>query len=207
MEYIQESNMELSTGLTIAFMQKAMEEGHILCHRALVYEKGIGLHFNLGGFRAVMPTEEVTFSPDGSDVKEAAVVTRINKNVCFMITDIQEDKTGTVIYISRKKAQQQAYENYISKLVPGDIIPCCITHVDSFGVFCDIGCGISALLPIDFISVSRITSPSDRFTDNQNIFACIKNIGDDGRIVLTHKELLGTWLENAKLFKPLTTTV
>lgn len=205
MEYIREANMELSCGLDIGSLQKAYNEKSVLCHRALVYEKNKGLHFNLGGYKAIMPTDDVCYTPDGSPVKEAAVVTRINKNVCFMITDIKEEPDGIVIYISRKAVQKIAYENYISKLRPGDIIPCCVTHVDSFGVFCDVGCGISALLPIDFISVSRINSPRDRFEEGQNIYSCIKNIGNDGRIVLTHKELLGTWLENAKMFKPQTT--
>ena len=47
-------------------------------------------------------------------------------------------------------------EHYISKLIPGDIIPARITHLEAFGAFADIGCGIVSLLPIDTISVSRI---------------------------------------------------
>ncbi len=207
MEYTQEQNMDLSTGLDIDYLKKAMENEEILCHRALVYEKDVGLHFNLGGFKRIMPTDRVTYSPVGESVKEAAVVTRINKNVCFVITDITEKDGDTLIYLSRAKAQHKAYENYINCLIPGDVIPCRVTHIDSFGVFCDVGCGVSALLPIDFISVSRIASPADRFSEGQEIYACIKSIGDDGRIVLTHKELLGTWIENAGLFKPLTTTI
>ena len=134
-------------------------------------------------------------------MKEAAIITRVNKNVCFVVSDIKNTATGTVIYLSRKEVQKKAYNNYVAKLQPGDVIPCCVTHVDSFGVFCDIGCGITALMPIDFMSVSRINSPADRFYAGQNIFACVKNVDENGRIVLTHKELLGTWLENAQLFK------
>ena len=37
-----------------------------------------------------------------------------------------------------------------------------VTHIEPFGAFCDVGCGISALLPIDCMSVSRISSPADR---------------------------------------------
>ena len=59
---------------------------------------------------------------------------------------------------------------------------------------------------IDFMSVSRINSPSNRFYAGQNIYACVKSVDDAGRIVLTHKELLGTWLENARLFKPQSVT-
>ena len=82
----------------------------------------------------------------------------------------------------------------------GDIIDAKITHLESFGAFCDIGCGNIALLPIDTISVSRISHPKDRFYVDENIRAVIKSIAPDGRITLSHKELLGTWEENACQF-------
>ena len=64
----------------------------------------------------------------------------------------------------------------------------------------DIGCGVPSLLPIDLISVSRISHPSDRFFVGQNIKAVVKAFDGD-RICLSHKELLGTWEENASLFE------
>lgn len=197
--------METAKSLDLRRMKKSMETKEILCAKALVYEKGVGLHFNLGGYKGLMPMEQTAFTPDGESVKEAAVVTRVNKNVCFVITDIVPENGETVVYISRRQAQILAYENYINSLHSGDIIPCSVSHVDSFGVFCDVGCGITALLPIDFISVSRINSPADRFSAGQNIYACVKSIDDKGKIVLSHKELLGTWAENAALFKAMST--
>ena len=205
MEYIQEANMEVSCISDIEQLKKAYREGMILCSRALIYDKNTGLHFNLGGYKAVMPCDEVMYTPDGYPVKEAAIVTRINKKVCFVITGIEYSKGLTTVYISRRKLQKKIYEDYICRLKPGDVVPCCVTHVDSFGVFCDIAGGISALLPIDFISVSRINSTGDRFHAGQNIYGCIKSIDENGRIVLTHKELLGTWAENAAMFTPQTT--
>ena len=207
MEYPRESNCESSTNLNINLIKSAMETQTIICSKALVYEKDVGLHFNLGGFEAIMPNDEVIYSPTNKTVKEAAVATRVNKNVCFVITKIDPSPIRPVIYVSRRKVQKEVYENYISTLSCGDVIKCTITHVDSFGVFCDVGYGVNALLPIDFISVSRINSPSDRFYEGQDIYACVKSIDCDGRIVLTHKELLGTWLENAALFAPMSTTV
>ena len=90
-------------------------------------------------------------------------------------------------------------QNYINKLIPGDIINAKITHLDSFGAFADIGCGIVSLLPIDSISVSRIDHPRERFSVGMDIRTIIKN-KDNGRITLSHKELLGTWEENAEQF-------
>jgi small subunit ribosomal protein S1 len=90
-------------------------------------------------------------------------------------------------------------ENYVSNLKPGDVVNARITHLETFGAFADIGCGIVALMPIDAISVSRIEHPSERFTVGMDIKAVIKSI-ENGRISLSHKELLGTWLQNAEHF-------
>ena len=87
-------------------------------------------------------------------------------------------------------------ENYIARLIPGDVIPAKVTHREQFGAFVDIGCGIPSLIPIDAISVSRISHPSDRFFAGQRIKAVVKGT-DGGRVWLSHKELLGTWEENA----------
>ena len=62
------------------------------------------------------------------------------------------------------------------------------------------GCGISSLLPIDCMSVSRISSPADRVSVGQQILCAIKNRDLQGRFVLTIRELLGTWAENAAAF-------
>lgn len=206
MEYLQEANINFPSEFTLESLTDAFETGKVMFSKALVYNKGKGLMFNLGGYEAFMPNEEVYLSFDNKCIKEAAIATRVNKFVCFIITNIKKQKGQYVFEISRKKAQQQAYDDYISKLNPGDIVTCTVTHIDNFGVFCDIGYGISALLPIDFISVSRIQSPADRFEVGQKICACIKSIDENGRIVLTHKELLGTWLENASFFQVGTTT-
>ena len=206
MEYLQETNITQPSLFTLDSLIKSYENGEVLFARALVYDKGKGLRFNLGGYEAFMPNNEVYLSFDKGCIKEAAIATRVNRFVCFVITDVKKNGNEYIFEISRRKAQQIAYNNYISKLCPGAVIPCCITHIDRFGVFCDIGYGISALLPIDFISVSRIQSPSDRFFVGQNIYACIKSCDANGRIVLSHKELLGTWLENAAYFKAGTTT-
>lgn len=206
MEYMQEMNVATASFFTLESLLDAYQNHTVLFAKALVYDRGKGLKFNLGGYEAFMPNSEVYLSFDEDNIKEAAIATRVNKMVCFVVTEITQNGAEYYFEISRKKAQQQFFDTYISTLQNGDIIPCCVTHIDRFGAFCDIGYGISALLPIDFVSVSRIQSPADRFFVGQNIYACIKSIDDTGRIVLSHKELLGTWLENAAYFKAGTST-
>ena len=62
--------------------------------------------------------------------------------------------------------------------------------------------GISGLLYIEDISVSRIKSPYERFSLGQEIQVMVKNIDKEkNRVSFTYKELLGTWEENIKNFK------
>lgn len=83
------------------------------------------------------------------------------------------------------------------------MIPARVTRLDPFGAFCDIGCGVISLLPIDCMSVSRIAHPRDRFRCGQEIRVVVKSPCDRfGRITLSHRELLGTWEENAARFTP-----
>ncbi len=208
MEYVAEMNFPITQNITIDFLKTAMENSTILSGKALVYEKGVGLRLSLGGFEAIIPTNEIILNFGTDEIKEAAIVTRVNKNVCFIVDRISQNKENEiVIYLSRKKAQEIAFAGYIRHIKCGDIISCVITHIDNFGVFCDIGTGINALLPIDFISVSRIQSPYDRFSIGQKIYSVVKSIDENNRIVLTHKELLGTWEENADMFLAQTKTL
>ena len=66
----------------------------------------------------------------------------------------------------------------------------------------DIGGGVTGLLHIEDISVSRIKSPEERFFVGQKIKVMIKSIDkENNRIVLSHKELLGNWEDNVQDFQ------
>ncbi len=126
------------------------------------------------------------------------MISRVSKPVCFRITGFARGEDGSITAVcSRRSVQQDCYDNYISKLMPGDVIPAVVTHMENFGCFADIGCGISSLLPIDAVSVSRISHPSDRFRTGQKIHAVVSGRDEQGRGCLSHKALLGTWVENA----------
>ena len=134
-------------------------------------------------------------------MRDIAVLTRVGRPTCFVIEGLDTDEDGAPCYrLSRAEAQRLCKAEYLDTLSPGDILPCTVTHIEPFGAFCDVGCGISALLPIDCMSVSRISSPADRVSVGQQILCAIKNRDAQGRFVLTIRELLGTWAENAARF-------
>ena len=127
----------------------------------------------------------------------------MGRPVCFVVTAIKADENGRLYaLLSRRRAQELCRQHIAYCRSIGDVIEAKVTHLESFGAFCDIGCGNAALLPIDAISVSRISHPRDRFSVGDDIRVVIKSVAEDGKITLSHKELLGTWEENAALFAP-----
>lgn len=182
-------------------LNDAYKEGKIIEARATVCDSFHNLSVDLGCMRGIIPREEGAVGIKEGTVRDIAVISRVNRPVSVVITDFQKDKNGnTYAVLSREKAQKLCIENYISKLCIGDVIDAKITHLEAFGAFADIGCGVVALMPIDTISVSRIEHPRERFSIGMDIKAVVKTI-ENGRISLSHKELLGTWQENADSFK------
>lgn len=156
---------------------------------------------DLGCMRGIIPREEGAIGISDGSTRDIALISRVGKPVSFVITDIKVDEFGRpCAYLSRKCAQELCKKYITGSKKTGDVINAKVTHLETFGAFCDIGCGNAALLPIDAISVSRISHPRDRFKVGDDIRVIIKSIADDGRITLSHKELLGTWEENAAMF-------
>lgn len=84
-------------------------------------------------------------------------------------------------------------------LQEGDIVSGTVTNIKPYGAFIELEKGVSGLLQIEDISVSRIKSPKERLNIGQNVKVMIKSIDrENKRIFFTHKELLGTWEENVR---------
>ena len=146
--------------------------------------------------RGIIKREEGALGIREGTTRDIALLSKVGKPVCFKVIGIEKEGSETVYQLSRRAAQQECYDSYISRLRSGDVIPAKVTHLERFGCFVDIGCGIPSLIPIDAISVSRISHPNDRFYNGQRILTVVKG-RDNDRILLSHKELLGTWYENA----------
>lgn len=195
------NKMTENSAFSSASLYEAMSRGTILESRALLCDNEHNLHVDLGCMRGIIPRNECAVGISEGTARDIAIISRVNKPVCFKVLEIEKSVSGIPFAVlSRRAAQVECMEEYISKLKKGDVIDAAVTHLEPFGAFCDIGCGISALLPIDGISVSRIPHPSARLSVNSDIKAIVRNIDELGRITLTRKELLGTWEENAALF-------
>ena len=186
---------------SLSTLTEALHEGKILEAKVRLCDTSHNMQLDLGGINGIIPRSEGAIGIKEGVIRDIAIISRVNRPVCFIITGIDRDQFGNPLIIaSRRLAQERCMHSYINTLTPGDIINAKITHLEQFGAFADIGCGIPSLLPIDAISVSRIDHPGRRLRTGMNIKVIVKSC-DNGRICLSHKELLGTWQENADLFE------
>ena len=198
-EYTPEGKGRDARRMTESQLAEAFADGSILESTALAYDRERQLVFELAGRPARMPHDECAAGAAEGAVRDVALLTRVGRPTCFRITALPEE-TGSAYLLSRRLAQEACQRDYLDALLPGELVTCVVTHLESFGAFCDVGCGISALLPIDCMSVSRIQSPADRVSVSQQLICAVKSRDDKGRLVLTLRELLGTWQENADRF-------
>ena len=186
-----------------AGLREAQASGAVLEGRVLLCDNEHNLHVDLGAMQGIVPRIDGALGIAEGEVRDIALISRVNKPVMVRVVGFDTKENGEpVALLSRVSVQRDCTESYINKLEPGDIIDARVSHMENFGVFADVGAGVSALLPIDAISVSRIPHPNARFTAGQMIRAIVKGRDDQGRLLLSHKELLGTWEENADLFSP-----
>lgn len=190
---------------SLSGLERAQKENRIIEVPVSLCDGSFCLHAELfPGAVGLIEREECLMTRAGETIKDIAVLTRVGKAAACKVLSIDRSPDGrTTVRLSRRAAQEECASEYLSALSAGDLIPAKVTHLEPFGAFCDIGCGIVALLSVDCISVSRISHPRDRLSPGDRITVAVKTIDrENNRIFLTMKELLGTWEENASLFEP-----
>lgn len=183
--------------MTVEFITKAIEKKSILEAKVDSCDVNNTLTLKLGkNILGRIDFSELEYNIKDKETKPASATSKVGRYIKFMPIKIEKDE-GTEQYIvtcSRRIVQEECYNNYISKLVPGDIIDATILKLVNYGAFCDIGCGIVALLPTNSISVTHIVDPEYFLKGIHTIKAVISSNTENG-VVLSHKELLGTWEE------------
>jgi small subunit ribosomal protein S1 len=179
-------------------LQRSIGTGDIYEGICIKCDEHHNLHVDLGSALGIIPRQETAMGLVEGRTKEYAVISRVGKRVCFQVMDFSSD--GTVL-LSRRSAQIEARDYFLSALHPGDIVEAVVLNATDFGVFCDIGCGFPALMRIDRCCISRLRSTTDLYRIGQRLRLAVLDIDDTlGQILLTGRELLGTWEENAALF-------
>ncbi len=180
-------------------LRQGLQTGEIFRAMCTKCDEFHDLHVELGEIKGVIPRNEAALGITEGTAREFAILSRVGKPVSFQVTGF--DAAGNA-FLSRRAAQMEARDYFLNALHPGDVIPAVVQTPSSFGVFCDVGCGFTALMRIDRCCVSRQEHTRDLYRPGQEIWAAVLSVDDqEGFLNLTGRELLGTWEENAADFR------
>lgn len=201
-KFIPEGWEETFRPMSKEYLNKAMNTGSIMQGIVRKCDSNYNLYVDLGNnMTGIIPREEVeAVNIDETGFPKPNICTsKVNKYVQFKVKDIDsKDK----FILSRKDVGKEALMWMKTQLKEKDIVNGIVKSIQPYGVFVEIGGGIVGLLHIEDISVARIKSPLERLKIGQKIKVMVKLIDrKNERIILSYKEILGTWEENIKNFE------
>ena len=149
---------------------------------------------------------EANTGEDLDTYKKNISTSKVNRYVQFRVKGI--DQLSQNYILSRKDVENDAMDWIMNEVTEGSILKGIVKSIQPYGAFVEVGGGVVGLLHIEDISVARIKTPKERIKVGQKINVMVKSI-DKGqnRIILTYKELLGSWEENIKGIEEGTTIV
>lgn len=181
----------------IGMIERALEHNQILMAKAIKCDENGNLTVSIGnGIYGTIPFELVAF-PHIGRIKYAHASSRVGRTVSFRVKSINP-ATGK-IELDRRSVQKDALDYIKSTWTPGDVIKGRVIGSASYGIFIDVGYGLSALLPSEYVSTSGDRNPGKNFKYGQEVRVAIHHI-ENNKILLTLRELLGTWNENIANF-------
>lgn len=200
-KFIPEGWENICKPITPIELNRAFYNGEIMNGVVTKCDSNYNLYVDLGNqIQGIIPREEVeAINIDETGFPKPNIcVNKVNKIVQFKVKDI---KNEDVVILSRKAVGKEALNWVKEELKDGMVICGIIKNIRPYGVFVEIGGGIVGLLHIEDISIARIKTPAERFKIGQKINVMVKYIDrSKERVILTYKELLGTWEENIKDF-------
>ncbi len=188
----------------VSALREAMERGQVVEGRAVRCDGEGRLHVALGPYEGIIPRSEAVHPKISGADRDIAVLSRVGRRVSCVVTDIETDSAGKPhLLLSRRLAQELAMEYLLEHLTPGKVAPGRVTHLAHFGAFVDLGCGVVSMIPTDRLAQARVDHPAERLSQGQSILALVTGVDRENcRFYLSHKELLGTWAQNAEAFSP-----
>jgi len=153
------------------------------------------------GLTGIMPREEI----EAINIEETGLP---RTNLCtgkvhkFVQFKIKETKNENEVIVSRKEVQEDALNWIKNELQEGTKVTGIVKNIKQYGAFIEIAGGVVGLAHIEDLSIARIKTPYERLNIGQKVDVVVKSIDkESGKVILSQKETLGTWEENAQNFK------
>lgn len=205
LEYLPENNY---TKLDVEVdLNKAMRDGTILHGKIIKCDEELQLYAQItDDIVGIIPVDELQYTvKERREVSKHDVWVHVNRMLTFKVKEIRED--GTPI-LSRKDAQKECYDKFISCLEPGDVVNARVVHTTQSNALCDIGCGYKALLSKDNISIARYNKPPVRLKKIKDFRVVVQRVSrEDGLVYVSHTELLNDWATEVAQFNEGVVTV
>lgn len=165
-------------------------------------DKDYNLHIEFqNGITGIMPRQEI----EAINLEESGLprtnlcIGKVHKFVQFKI---KEAKDKNHIVVSRKEVQEETLDWIKNELKEGQKVTGIVKNIKPYGVFIEIAGGVVGLAHIEDLSIARIKTPYERVNIGQKVEVMVKSIDrNTGKVILSYKETLGSWEENAKKFE------
>lgn len=193
--------------LNSKMLDKAIQTQQTLEAKVSKCDEGCNLYLEFEGnkFGIINKDEIELLSKDNVEFKKNISTSKVNRYVQFKVKGIDESDN---YILSRKDVEKEAISWMNNEINEGAILKGIVKSIQPYGAFVEIGGGIVGLVHIEDLSVARIKSPKERVKIGQKINVMVKSIDkSNNKIILTYKELLGSWEENIKEFKEGTTVL
>ena len=183
-------------------LDKAIRTQEILEAKVVGCDENYNLHLQFeDNKKGIIKREEVELIGNNEDkvLKENVSTSKINRYVQFKVKGIDESNN---YILSRRDVEKDAINWVKDEVGEGAILKGIVKSIQPYGAFVEIGGGVVGLLHIEDMSIARIKTPKERVKIGQKINIMVKSIDkQQEKIILTYKELLGSWDENVKDIK------
>lgn len=189
-KFMPESCYSLDDSMSLDKIYRAKRTGDFVIAKAVMWDyKKNCIKVDLGNdYHGEIPLHEFSIYPvlRANNTLSPSVYSFIGKNICACVKEILKDNT---IILSRKENMIKSF-NHIKEL-ENETVSCSITSTINYGVFVDVGFGITGLVHITNLCISRAKNPADvGFSIGRLIEARIISINfEKYQIELSHKEL------------------
>ncbi len=181
---------------TLAQLQQAQKNATILCGIPEQIDRDGSLWFSFHEMKGFLPAQRADISLHLWALPPSALEDRLGRPTCFIVSGFAEENGETRAVLDRYAVQEQYLREVLAKHEAGDVLPCIVRTVTPATALCDMGLGILAGLRLRDICMSPIHNVWDMIDCGSELHAVLNDCDADGRILISTRELLGTWAEN-----------
>lgn len=150
-------------GAGIDALRQAQAE-HLPVTGKVTGENKGGYEVALQGAKGFVPFSQMDIGPGRKDSSQY-----IGQTFQFQVSRVE----GRNVVLSRaallREAQDAERETLLSTLEPGNVLQATVQKLESFGLFVDLGAGVTALVPLSEIAWSRGQMMQNRYTSGDKV--------------------------------------